>query len=70
VRHLITITVARLRRAWADAELYVMPDPQSVREAEEAHELETRAQSGIVRHAHPDHRAFWATVDRKRAGVA
>jgi hypothetical protein len=41
-----------------------------VREAEEGHELETRAQSGIVRHAHPDHRAFWATVDRKRAGVA
>jgi hypothetical protein len=52
-----------------DRALYVDPDPQSVREAEEREERELLAQSGIVSRARRDHRAFWSYVEGRRLRV-
>jgi hypothetical protein len=46
-----------------DRALYVDPDPQSVREAEERTERE--AWSCVVSRARRDHREFWRYVDQR-----
>jgi hypothetical protein len=48
-----------------DRALYVEPDPQSIREAEER--MEGERASCVVRHAAPDYSAWWRQIDQQRA---
>jgi hypothetical protein len=48
-----------------DRALYVEPDVQSIKDAEERERREMLAQSAIVRHARVCHAEFWSYVDQR-----
>lgn len=53
---------------FGDRPIYVTPDPQSVKEAEEAMAREVWAQSRVISGAKRDNRPFWRRVDAALTG--
>jgi hypothetical protein len=49
-----------------DRALYVEPDPQSLKEAEQRAERELLAQSCVVSRAKRDYSQWWAQIDARR----